>query len=71
VLENYLFRASDGDMLLGLGAASLFNHSSAPSLDFRVDRHNVIIRFYAARDIQVCPLLAAVVPESMLQPAGG
>lgn len=53
VLENYLFRTGNGDMLLGLGAASLFNHSSSPSLDYRVDKANLIIRFFAARDIKV------------------
>lgn len=56
MLEHYLFRARDGDMLLGLGVASLFNHSSCPSLDFRVDREHLLIRFFAARDIKVSTL---------------
>lgn len=40
-------------MLLCLGVGSLFNHSATPSLDYRVDRHNLIITFFAARDIEV------------------
>ena len=39
-------------MLLGLGVASLYNHSRSPSLDYRIDA-NLIIRFSAARDIKV------------------
>ena len=53
MLENYLFRTSNGDMLLGLGAASLFNHSRCPALDYRIDKANLMIRFFSARDIKV------------------
>ncbi|CAL8472052.1 g11594 [Coccomyxa elongata] len=51
VLEHYLFRFR-GEMLLCLGVGSLFNHSRTPSLDYRIDREELIIRFYAARDIR-------------------
>mmetsp|Transcript_12996 Transcript_12996/g.39353 ORF Transcript_12996/g.39353 Transcript_12996/m.39353 type:complete len:243 (-) Transcript_12996:567-1295(-) len=53
VLEHYLFHArSNGDMLLALGLGSLFNHSSRPNLDYRVDDRNQVIRFYATRQIE-------------------
>jgi hypothetical protein len=52
ILEHYLFKFR-GDMLLCLGVGSLFNHSRRPSLDYRVDRQDLIIRFYAAREISV------------------
>ena len=38
-------------MLLCLGLGSLFNHSNPPNLDYRVDEDNLIIKFYAAKDI--------------------
>ena len=32
-------------------AGSMFNHSSRPNVDYRVDVNQLIIRFSAARDI--------------------
>lgn len=53
VLEHYLFLSqSKGDMLLALGLGSLFNHSSSPNLDYRIDSAHLIIRFYAAQPIE-------------------
>lgn len=52
VLEHYLFHSqSKGDMLLALGLGSLFNHSSRPNLNYRVDSARLIIRFYTVRPI--------------------
>lgn len=43
VLEHYLFHShSKGDMLLALGLGSLFNHSSNPNLDYRVDSTRLV-----------------------------
>lgn len=53
VLEHYLFHSqSKGDMLLALGLGSLFNHSSFPNLDYRVDSAALKISFFAARTIE-------------------
>lgn len=38
-------------MLLALGVGSLFNHSRQPTLDYRVDYDNLIIRYFAARTV--------------------
>lgn len=38
VFESYLFCGNNGAMLLGLGLASLFNHSSTPNLDYNVNK---------------------------------
>ena len=51
VLEYYLFVGRNGSMLLALGAASLFNHSKQPNLNYTVDHEQLVIRFRAARDI--------------------
>jgi len=51
VLENYLFVGRNGGMLLALGAASLFNHSKQPNLNYTIDHEQLVIRFRAARDI--------------------
>lgn len=59
VLEHYLFKFR-GEMLLCLGVGSLFNHSRTPSLDYRIDREELIIRFYAARDVRVTPLAQTI-----------
>ena len=59
VLEHYLFRFK-GEMLLCLGVGSLFNHSRTPSLDYRIDRKELIIRFYAARDVMVTRFTQAI-----------
>jgi len=42
VFENYLFKGLNGEHLLALGIASLFNHSSKPNLDYRVDKLNKV-----------------------------
>jgi SET domain-containing protein len=52
VLEHYVFNGPGGGKLLALGVGSLFNHSSTPNLDYRVDPVNLIVRFFAARDIE-------------------
>lgn len=36
---------------MALGAASLFNHSKQPNLNYTVDHEQLVIRFRAARDI--------------------
>lgn len=51
VLEHYVFNRPGGGKLLALGLGSLFNHSSTPNLDYRVDSANSTVRFFAARDI--------------------
>ena len=38
-------------MLLALGVGSLFNHSQKPNLDYRVDHDQLVIRYFAAREI--------------------
>lgn len=42
VFENYLFKGRAGVMLLALGAASLFNHSRTPNMDYRIDHSNKV-----------------------------
>ena len=44
VLERYLFASRRGEMLLALGFGSLFNHSTSPNLDYRVDFDDQVIR---------------------------
>lgn len=51
VLEHYLFKGTDGTMLLALGVGSLFNHAQKPSLDYRIDGNQSVIRYFAARNI--------------------
>ena len=48
MLEHYLFRTPRGDHLLVLGNGSLFNHSTQPNLDYRVDTEALVVRFFAA-----------------------
>ena len=50
-LEHYVFKIRSGGVLVALGLGSLFNHSRTPNLDFRVDADNLVIHYYAARDI--------------------
>ena len=38
-------------MLLALGVGSLFNHSKQPNLDYRIDHDNLIINYFAARNV--------------------
>ena len=51
VLEHYLFKGRAGNMLLALGVGSLFNHSQKPNLDYRIDHDQLMIRYFAAREI--------------------
>ena len=51
VLQHYTFNADKGDYLLALGIGSLFNHSSSPNVDYRVDTKHDIIRYFTARKI--------------------
>ena len=38
-------------MLLAMGVGSLFNHSRRPNLDYRVDHDNLVINYFAARNV--------------------
>ncbi|GMH37430.1 hypothetical protein BSKO_05303 [Bryopsis sp. KO-2023] len=49
-MEHYLFGKTD-DMMLPLGFGALFNHSRSPNLDYRLDMPNLIIRYYACKDV--------------------
>lgn len=51
ILEHYVFNGRDGRKLLALGIGSLFNHSSNPNVDYRIDQDRQLILFSAARDI--------------------
>ena len=51
MLEHYLFKGRAGNMLLALGVGSLFNHSQKPNLDYRIDHDQLMIRYFAAREI--------------------
>ncbi len=51
VLEHYLFKGTGGTMLLALGVGSLFNHARKPSLDYRIDTDQSVIRYFAACNI--------------------
>ena len=51
MLEHYLFRAPRGDHLLVLGVGSLFNHSTQPNLDYRIDTEALVVRYYAAKPV--------------------
>ena len=46
ILEHYLFNADGGDKFLALGFGSLFNHSSRPNVDYRVDTQQSCIRYF-------------------------
>lgn len=46
-LEHYLFNGTNGDKLLALGYGSLFNHSSRPNVDYRVDVQGQCIRYFS------------------------
>jgi SET domain-containing protein len=45
ILEHYLFNTSSGCKMLALGDGSLFNHSRQPSVDYRVDGKDEVIRY--------------------------
>jgi SET domain-containing protein len=48
ILEHYLFNSSAGNKMLALGDGSLFNHSSKPNVDYRVDGDaDECVRYYA------------------------
>lgn len=51
ILEHYVFNGRDGTKLLALGIGSLFNHSSNPNVDYRIDHDMQLISFTAAREI--------------------
>ncbi len=51
MLEHYLFKGTEGTMLLALGVGSLFNHARKPNLDYRIDSKQSVIRYFAARNI--------------------
>ena len=51
MLEHYLFRAPGGNHLLVLGVGSLFNHSTQPNLDYRIDAEALVVRYYAAKPV--------------------
>jgi len=47
----YSYWLSDGQMLIGMGCAGLYNHSYEPNADHQVDKVNQVIRHYATKDI--------------------
>ena len=51
MLEHYLFKGTEGSMLLALGVGSLFNHARKPNLDYRIDSNQAVIRYFSARNI--------------------
>lgn len=51
IFDNYLFTGLGGEHLLALGIASLFNHSSRPTLDYTVNKvskvgHDYLLRMF-------------------------
>ncbi|WVF70791.1 hypothetical protein IAT40_005585 [Kwoniella sp. CBS 6097] len=52
VLGSYGFCWSNGGMAIGLGLASLFNHSSSPNVNFIRSTSNGTIRFLTSRRVE-------------------
>jgi len=52
VLEHYLFNTPNGDKLLALGYGSIFNHSDSPNVDYRIDKPNLTVNYYASKGVE-------------------
>lgn len=50
--DRYTYWLSDDELLLGMGYAGLYNHSSSPNAEYQVDYVNELIRHYAIKDIK-------------------
>ena len=53
VLEHYLYNCRNGDRLLALGYGSIFNHHREPTVDYRIEKDKLEIKYYAVRDVDV------------------
>lgn len=47
VFEHYLFTCKSGNLMLPLGVGALFNHSTKPNVNYRVDEAKQTITFVA------------------------
>ena len=51
-LSEYVFNLPNGDKMLAFGYGSMFNHhAKRPNVDFRLDREETVIRYFAGKDI--------------------
>ena len=52
-LISYVFDAGRGEAAVGLGTASLYNHSDNPNVDYDLDRASQTIRIASSRRIEI------------------
>ena len=51
VMREYVFNLKSGDKLLALGWGGLFNHSSRPNVDYRLDGKTNVVSYFAGKGI--------------------
>jgi SET domain-containing protein len=48
----YSYDLSDDELIIGMGFAGLYNHSTQPNVEFEIDKVNQAMRHYAVRRVE-------------------